>query len=530
MGAIIMRLDFGTFAFGYKVKVGGGTPNWATALGQGKAHKINDNPEIDKILKGMIYTSVSAEKISTKIGKGGNLVSGKDDNSPIVIGSVFEKIFINEKQIFGTKFILLVTRDTSASHEGRLRLKYGPSNTYTDGSNVYTNQNFLTSVKEKLGLVEDACWFVSEISIENQDELKIKAIIVNKDGPVEYSDSAALHSAWEELDPADIEISNESELDAKGTNKLFYGVPGSGKSHSVDQICSDKTRMERVVFHPEYTYSDFVGQIMPQVAEDGKTIEYKFIEGPFTRILQTAYKEENRNTMFYLVIEEINRGNAPAIFGDIFQLLDRDDTGASKYGIKNVDIAEKVFGKDHKLDDVKIPSNVTILATMNTSDQNVFTLDTAFQRRWEMTQVTNQFKSDHEFADRHISDTSVTWKEFNETVNDRIVRKNPMASTEDKRLGTYFIKAQDLEVGSKNFPEKVIKYLWDDAVKFSRDIIFNDKAYPTLEMVIEKFEQSSMDERLKVFTEGLFKAHKENPVVQTNDTEDAELEEEDNNN
>lgn len=328
---------------------------------------------------------------------------------------------------------------------------------------------------------------------------------------------------------------NESDVDTNeesliGCNILFYGVPGSGKSHSVDKICSDKNRMERVVFHPEYTYSDFVGQIMPQVAEDGKTIEYKFIEGPFTRILQTAYKEENRNTMFYLVIEEINRGNAPAIFGDIFQLLDRDDTGASKYGIKNVDIAEKVFGKDHKLDDVKIPSNVTILATMNTSDQNVFTLDTAFQRRWEMTQVTNQFKSDHEFADKHISDTSVTWKEFNETVNDRIVRKNPMASTEDKRLGTYFIKAQDLEVGSKNFPEKVIKYLWDDAVKFSRDIIFNDKDYPTLELVIEKFEQSSMDERLKVFTEGLFKARKENPVVQMDDTEDSELEEEDNNN
>ena len=266
--------------------------------------------------------------------------------------------------------------------------------------------------------------------------------------------------------------------------------------------------MERVVFHPEYTYSDFVGQILPQIADDGLTIKYEFVEGPFTRILQAAYKEENRDKMFYLVIEEINRGNAPAIFGDIFQLLDREDNGKSKYGIKNVDIAQKVFGKENRLADVKIPNNVTILATMNTSDQNVFTLDTAFQRRWEMIQVSNRFKSDHKFADKKVYDTSITWKEFNESINEIIVRKNPMASTEDKRLGAYFIKAQDLDVGSKNFPEKVIKYLWDDAVKFSRDIIFNDKDYPTLEVVIEKFENSSMDERLKVFRDGIFKMYK----------------------
>ena len=306
------------------------------------------------------------------------------------------------------------------------------------------------------------------------------------------------------VDDNDEQYSEDDEdlnKDLRGKNILFYGVPGSGKSHAVDKICNDNSVMERIVFHPEYTYSDFVGQILPQIAEDGKTIEYKFVEGPFTRIIKKAKKEKNK--MFYLIIEEINRGNAPAIFGDIFQLLDRNDLGESKYGIKNIDIAKSVYGEDKALEDVVIPNNVTILATMNTSDQNVFTLDTAFQRRWEMRQIPNIFSPDHEFANTTILDTTITWKEFNETVNNRIVSNNPMASTDDKRLGTYFIKEVDLKTGN-NFPEKVIKYLWDDAVKFSRDIIFNEKDYSTLELVIDKFEKSARNERLKVFAEGLF--------------------------
>ena len=157
-----------------------------------------------------------------------------------------------------------------------------------------------------------------------------------------------------------------SERVKGGTNIILYGVPGAGKSWTIKhEYCDDESRMERLVFHPDYTYSDFVGQILPKVSEDG-SVSYEFSEGPFTKLVRKAYI--NPDKMYYLVIEEVNRGNAPAIFGDVFQLLDRNKDGSSEYEITNADIAKKVYLNDnHK---VSIPSNMCILCTMNTSDQN----------------------------------------------------------------------------------------------------------------------------------------------------------------
>lgn len=238
-----------------------------------------------------------------------------------------------------------------------------------------------------------------------------------------------------------------------GANVLLYGVPGSGKSWTIEQdYCSDESRMERLVFHPDYTYSDFIGQILPNVS-DG-IVSYKFTEGPFTSLVKKAYT--NPEKMFYLIIEEINRGNAPAIFGEVFQLLDRDDDGTSEYGITNVDISNIVYGNPNKK--VRIPSNMSIIGTMNTSDQNVFTLDTAFQRRWNMRMIENSFER-HDYATTKILDTDVTWQRFCEVINNEIVTKNiQMTSSEDKRLGAYFVRAVDLEyhqeADDNNLPEK----------------------------------------------------------------------------
>ena len=300
-----------------------------------------------------------------------------------------------------------------------------------------------------------------------------------------------------------------------GKNVILYGVPGSGKSHTIgEQYCNDERRMERLVFHPDYTYSDFVGQILPNVTEGN--VSYEFIPGPFTRLLKKAH--DNPSEEYCLIVEEINRGNAPAIFGEVFQLLDRDNDGKSEYGISNTDIARSVYG-DETIK-VRIPSNMSIIGTMNTSDQNVFTLDTAFQRRWSMRMIENDL-SKVSYADKVILDTTVTWRRFNTVMNDIILKKNVrITSSEDKRLGAFFVRESDLfydarekssEVGidiqllaamqNSKFPEKVLKYLWDDAFKFSREDIFETSQYISLEDVVRKFREGIEDDRFSVFKE-----------------------------
>lgn len=298
-------------------------------------------------------------------------------------------------------------------------------------------------------------------------------------------------------------------------NILLYGVPGAGKSHEIKtKYCSDEKFMERVVFHPDYTYSDFVGQILPRVEKDesgNEKLKYVFTPGPFTKMLKKAEKDPDH--YYYLVIEELNRGNAPAIFGEIFQLLDRKDedefpseeVGESEYGISNYEVATEVYeDEEHP---VRIPSNMYILATMNTADQNVFTLDTAFQRRWDMRQIENKF-DESEHSKDIIAGTKVNWGAFATVINDMVLEINvDMASSEDKRLGTYFAKKKELEVN--RFPEKVLKYLWDDAFKMDKTAIFNENC-KSLEEVVATYETAANDKlaavlRLSVYEKMLSK-------------------------
>ncbi len=185
--------------------------------------------------------------------------------------------------------------------------------------------------------------------------------------------------------------------------KIYYGAPGTGKSYRVNQMIQREypvpeerdAHCKRLIFHPTYTYQDFVGSIKPLITLD-RPLDYVFAAGPLTILLKEAFMHPGEK--YYLVIEEINRGNAPSIFGDLFQLLDRQSCGKSEYAVANNDITA-YFSRDPGLKKLFIegkvwfPANFNILATMNTADENIYVLDNAFKRRFALEYVRISFEN-----------------------------------------------------------------------------------------------------------------------------------------
>ena len=368
--------------------------------------------------------------------------------------------------------------------------------TLSDGDEELASRNtdylmkFLTDYNWWLGgkqISRSNDWSISPISTllnmpQNDSNFIARAVSkATEDAGFREAFKQAIEHEWtQEADVPDVTDHGAATATSVAENILLYGVPGCGKSHTIKtEYCNDDEHMERAVFHPDYTYSDFVGQILPKV-DEGR-VEYRFEPGPFTRILKKAI--ETPTDSFYLVVEEINRGNAPAIFGDVFQLLDRDENGQSEYGVSNENIANYVYG--NATTKIKIPNNLYVLATMNTSDQNVFTLDTAFKRRWTMRMIENNIDA-CEFANHQICAWNITWGAFAKAINQKIIElgENNL-SNEDNRLGAYFVRALDLR-DAERFGEKVLMYLWNDAFKFDHDKVFKAE-YRTLDELISGF-------------------------------------------
>ena len=268
---------------------------------------------------------------------------------------------------------------------------------------------------------------------------------------------------------------------------IYYGAPGTGKSHKVREIIGEETNQPnvfRTTFHPDTDYASFVGCYKPSMrpttsAEKTLTgkdeeIIYTFVPQVFTDAYVYAYKHPAETT--YLVLEEINRGNCAQIFGDLFQLLDRKE-GVSEYKIKaDNDLVKYVVAqlgeesegiKDGKL---CLPANLSILATMNTSDQSLFPMDSAFKRRWEWEYVPINYSADilSGSFDITIGEKVYSWVEFIQSVNKHIF---DLTQSEDKQMGNFFIKHS---VDESEFKSKVMFYLWYEVL---RDETGNNKYF-----------------------------------------------------
>lgn len=268
----------------------------------------------------------------------------------------------------------------------------------------------------------------------------------------------------------------------KESNTIYYGAPGTGKSHTIKEKLKavPKDNVERVTFHPDYDYVSFVGGYRPISEKDDngdESIKYKFVPQVFTNIYVNAWK--NPQELFYLVIEEINRGNCAEIFGDIFQLLDQNqDYTVTPSSELNTYLVNEL-SKSHEgiIDGLKMPPNLSILATMNTSDQSLFPMDSAFKRRWDWEYIPINYDRDDENASSkfvvEINDKiSFSWLDFIEKVNIQI-KSNPNLGM-DKCIGNYFINPTDNIISLKSFINKAIFYLWNDVFKdeFGDESIF----------------------------------------------------------
>jgi 5-methylcytosine-specific restriction endonuclease McrBC GTP-binding regulatory subunit McrB len=311
--------------------------------------------------------------------------------------------------------------------------------------------------------------------------------------------------------------------------KILFGSPGTGKSYQIREIAQQELYLTwngktkslentiKTVFHPEYTYSDFVGKLLPQTTGSGSII-YKFYEGHFLRALGLAYKKiiDGTTENVLLVIDELNRGNAAAIFGSIFQLLDRDEDDWSTYEVNLseleivglwrtmgsviinehitldssnfssvTNLAEKYLRENNndnalrvlenlKNGNISIPHNLSIIATINTSDESIYYLDSAFKRRWDWEYVdvpNSKSKTPEKIKDVLvvIGENKYYWYDLVIKLNEFIKSENgSIRRIEDKQIGWWFLKAdKKKEITEAVIKNKLMFYLWDSV--FAKD-------------------------------------------------------------
>ena len=413
----------------------------------------------------------------------------------------------------------IIYAENSVFHIGRIESEYYYDETeYPDQSFDYKNTRKVRWLKKNISR--------SVLSYEFHNSLKT-AMSIWSLNDYKSAVSDLLRGIYQKDDDRIEEEDENMELvfntDIKTEyerNRIVFGAPGTGKSYGLKDDCEKLMEdtagtYERVTFHPDYTYSQFVGTYKPVMNEDGNTIRYDFIPGPFMRVYVDALKSGRTDNPqpHLLLIEEINRAKVAAVFGDIFQLLDRDDDGVSEYAIQASEDIRRYLAKELNLGEngdnykkICIPNNMFIWATMNSADQGVYPMDTAFKRRWNFEYLgINENEEEIKDIGKIMlpgSDEPIEWNILRKAINDKM-SSSDFKINEDKLMGPFFLSKKAIASNENGmiidtdrfisaFKSKVIMYLYEDAVKQGKHRFFEGCDSSKYSSVCEAFDEKGI--------------------------------------
>lgn len=382
------------------------------------------------------------------------------------------------------------------------REEYENRNGFLDWEEKYTDQkpktnqdyiDYINAVKIHEDRFEQSLFATSNCRILNSKLMELK-----RTGNTGKKKASAINKYIEYIKERGTKMKVDLKYDSKlkinkSQNRIVFGAPGTGKSYRVKEDCeqlvvSNDAEYERVTFHPDYTYSQFVGTYKPYM--EGGDIIYKFVPGPFMRILSKALKNilgDEKNKPFILIVEEINRANVAAVFGEVFQLLDRDKKGISEYEIEVSEdikdyLSNELDASPDSFEKIKLPNNMFIWATMNSADQGVFPMDTAFKRRWSFEYLDIN-KGEEKVQERtfRINGNEYDWNKLRKAINSKL--SLDLKVNEDKLLGPFFVgmdvigekkgNIKNKELFLDVFKNKVLMYLYEDVAKHSPGTLFS---------------------------------------------------------